>query len=333
MLNTNLALSGPFSPCLISSTELSKLTFFVLVLPHAPLPALLLPLSLADFTPENGSTEFWLGSHNCTTGHDQVWPTRESATPLCDVAPDTLEERRMVRPGAQIRVPMGTITLRDMRTWCVVSSSTLEPLVPRARQLTRSSTRRCRHAGMPNLTDQDRIMTAVGYSAAWWPEPEQRMKVSRSFSLRPPRRSLPSLSSSPFPYSPCPTCRRSTCIHESADAVSPSRRPLSRRNPFSPSPTTPSSSSPTTTGSPSRRTGTSPTSRVSSCRTCPGTASARAHPRARRSGSRSTRSGSRRSMCALDLSKCVALDSYVKLHFVPSTSCLEPKETLRPRAW
>ncbi|GAA5902799.1 hypothetical protein JCM8208_006479 [Rhodotorula glutinis] len=110
-------------------------------------------LALSDFTPENGSTEFWLGSHNCTTGHDQVWPTRESATPLCDVAPDTLEERRRVRPGAQIRVPMGTVTLRDMRTW---------------------------HAGMPNLTDQDRIMTAVGYSAAWWPEPEQRMKAPLS---------------------------------------------------------------------------------------------------------------------------------------------------------
>ncbi|TNY24029.1 hypothetical protein DMC30DRAFT_346619, partial [Rhodotorula diobovata] len=110
-------------------------------------------LALSDFTPENGSTEFWLGSHVGTTGHDQVWPTRDSATPLCDVAPDVLEARRPVRPGAQIRVPMGTVILRDMRTW---------------------------HAGMPNLTNEDRIMTAVGYAAAWWPEPERRMKAPLS---------------------------------------------------------------------------------------------------------------------------------------------------------
>lgn len=71
----------------------------------------------ADFTPENGSTEFWLGSHVCSTGHEQVWLSHNAETPICDVAPDAVEERRKVRPGAQITVPMGTITLRDMRTW------------------------------------------------------------------------------------------------------------------------------------------------------------------------------------------------------------------------
>ncbi|BGP05215.1 hypothetical protein NBRC10512_006919 [Rhodotorula toruloides] len=110
-------------------------------------------LALSDFTPENGSTEFWLGSHVCSTGHEQVWLSHNAETPICDVAPDAVEERRKVRPGAQITVPMGTITLRDMRTW---------------------------HAGMPNSTNEDRIMTAVGYAASWYPEPESRMKAPLS---------------------------------------------------------------------------------------------------------------------------------------------------------
>ncbi|GAA6015680.1 hypothetical protein JCM10207_008170 [Rhodosporidiobolus poonsookiae] len=110
-------------------------------------------LALADFTPENGSTEFWLGSHNCTTALEQVWPSRESATPTCDVTPQAIAERLKVRPGAQVEVPMGTITLRDMRTW---------------------------HAGMPNSTSEDRIMTAVGYSASWFPPPERRMPAPLS---------------------------------------------------------------------------------------------------------------------------------------------------------
>ncbi|BGP13191.1 hypothetical protein JCM10213_000229 [Rhodosporidiobolus nylandii] len=110
-------------------------------------------LALGEFTPENGSTEFWLGSHTCTTAAEQVWPSADSPTPLCDVNQAAIEARAKVRPGAQITVPMGTITLRDMRTW---------------------------HAGMPNSTDEDRIMTAVGYSASWFPEPERRMEAPNS---------------------------------------------------------------------------------------------------------------------------------------------------------
>ncbi|GAA5826238.1 hypothetical protein JCM11251_007221 [Rhodosporidiobolus azoricus] len=111
-------------------------------------------LALSDFTPENGSTEFWLGSHQSTTAWHQVWSSPDAGTPICDINEQSLEERRrMGRPGAQIRVPKGTITLRDMRTW---------------------------HAGMPNSTDEDRIMTAVGYSASWFPEPERREEAPES---------------------------------------------------------------------------------------------------------------------------------------------------------
>ncbi|GAA5993724.1 hypothetical protein JCM11641_003021 [Rhodosporidiobolus odoratus] len=110
-------------------------------------------LALSDFTPENGSTEFWLGSHNCSTASDQLWPSLDSGTPLCDVSPRAIAERAKVRPGAQVEVPMGTITLRDMRTW---------------------------HAGMPNSTNEDRIMTAVGYSASWFPEPEKKEEAPLS---------------------------------------------------------------------------------------------------------------------------------------------------------
>ncbi|GAA5857594.1 hypothetical protein JCM8547_004287 [Rhodosporidiobolus lusitaniae] len=110
-------------------------------------------LALSDFTPENGSTEFWLGSHNCTTGHDQTWPSKDAKMPICDVNQDALDRRMKERPGAQIRVKEGTVTLRDMRTW---------------------------HAGMPNTTDEDRIMTAVGYSATWFPPPERKEEAPES---------------------------------------------------------------------------------------------------------------------------------------------------------
>jgi hypothetical protein len=100
-----------------------------------------------DFSPENGSTEFWLGSHKTTTADDQ--DTTEGKT--CNILPDRLEARRQVRPPVQARAKKGSITLRDLRTW---------------------------HAGMPNPSEKNRIMIALGYQARWWPNYTQRLKVS-----------------------------------------------------------------------------------------------------------------------------------------------------------
>lgn len=65
----------------------------------------------------NGSTEFWLGSHLNTTNEEQLWRSSTSPTPTCDVTPACIAERLKTRPGEQIRVPFGTVMLRDMRTW------------------------------------------------------------------------------------------------------------------------------------------------------------------------------------------------------------------------
>ncbi|GAA6055388.1 hypothetical protein JCM3770_001084 [Rhodotorula araucariae] len=104
---------------------------------------------LDDFTPSNGSTEFWLGSHATTNPAEQMWRSKESIVPTCDIIPAVLEERRKTRPPAQVTVPFGSVLLRDPRTW---------------------------HAGMPNPSDKDRIMIAVAYSAEWYPQ-DARFKL------------------------------------------------------------------------------------------------------------------------------------------------------------
>ncbi len=58
---------------------------------------------LADFGPENGSTEFWLGSHKNTTTEDQD-PAPERA---CFVLEDKVEARRKIRPPVQTRARKG----------------------------------------------------------------------------------------------------------------------------------------------------------------------------------------------------------------------------------
>lgn len=111
--------------------------------PSAPFIAIANYL-LSDFMPENGSTgapcasfsrshrldvdgriEFWLGSHNNTLPAEQMWRSPESARPTCDVRPDMLEERRKTRPPCQVRVPFGSVLLRDVR----VRISSTSPLI------------------------------------------------------------------------------------------------------------------------------------------------------------------------------------------------------------
>lgn len=110
---------------------------------------------LDDFKPENGSTEFWLGSHQQTSPSEQFWRTPESIVPTCDIIPEFLEERRATRPPSQVTVPFGSCLLRDPRTW---------------------------HAGMPNPSDNDRIMVAVAYQSNWFTR-DRRFKVSSWMDL------------------------------------------------------------------------------------------------------------------------------------------------------
>ena len=56
--------------------------------------------------------------------------------PECNVLPDVVEARRKIRPPVQPVCEKGDIMLRDLRTW---------------------------HAGMPNESEDYRIMLALGY--------------------------------------------------------------------------------------------------------------------------------------------------------------------------
>lgn len=100
---------------------------------------------LCSFNATTGSTEFWLGSHASTTGKDQVIATAETTLanatlrvgdPVTYVLPEVIEKRRHIRPPIQPVCEKGDIMLRDVRTW---------------------------HAGMPNESEDYRIMLALGY--------------------------------------------------------------------------------------------------------------------------------------------------------------------------
>ncbi|CAK7239462.1 MAG: hypothetical protein STHCBS139747_000893 [Sporothrix thermara] len=103
---------------------------------------------LVDVGPENGSTELWLGTQN-TNIHDH----RELGEPM--IANDKLEARRAVRPPIYPRIKRGSIVLRDLRLW---------------------------HAGMPNPTNNVRIMLAIVYYAAWY---KNGVETPLPLSLKP----------------------------------------------------------------------------------------------------------------------------------------------------
>ncbi|CAE6461781.1 unnamed protein product [Rhizoctonia solani] len=101
--------------------------------------ALVVNCGLVEMTPENGSTELWLGTHTMANldAQDGLHGDRASGR----IKPDILEERRNVSPPFQPVVPKGSIVLRDLRLW---------------------------HAGMPNKTDNPRVMLAQIHFAPWY---------------------------------------------------------------------------------------------------------------------------------------------------------------------
>ncbi|CRG86569.1 hypothetical protein PISL3812_03579 [Talaromyces islandicus] len=103
---------------------------------------------LVDVGPENGTTELWLGTQNTNLNYH-----RELGEPM--IADDKLEERRKVRPPCYPRIKKGSIVLRDLRLW---------------------------HAGMPNPTQDVRIMLAIVYYASWY---KNGAVISMPESLRP----------------------------------------------------------------------------------------------------------------------------------------------------
>ncbi|GFZ50300.1 hypothetical protein JCM24511_08056 [Saitozyma sp. JCM 24511] len=89
---------------------------------------------MCDCGPENGVTELWLGTQN--TGVE-IRP--QLGEPY--IAEDVVEARRQVRPPIYPRIKKGSILIRDLRLW---------------------------HAGMPNPSDEVRILLTLNYYAGWF---------------------------------------------------------------------------------------------------------------------------------------------------------------------
>ena len=102
--------------------------------------ALVVNVPLIKFTPENGSTEIWLGTHSGDLAGLQVQEGAHGERASGRIKEDLLEQRRQLRGPIQPVIEKGSIVIRDLRLW---------------------------HAGMPNWTDKIRVMLAMSkYSTA-----------------------------------------------------------------------------------------------------------------------------------------------------------------------
>ncbi|RVX71700.1 hypothetical protein B0A52_03884 [Exophiala mesophila] len=104
---------------------------------------------LVDMQVENGGTEVWVGSHHVSVleahvhgDHGRDGDGEEvECEDLLAIRPEVLERRRVHSPPLQVATKRGSLIIRDLRLW---------------------------HAGMPNLTDEPRVMLAFVVSPAWW---------------------------------------------------------------------------------------------------------------------------------------------------------------------
>ncbi|KAH6685417.1 hypothetical protein F5X68DRAFT_135924 [Plectosphaerella plurivora] len=100
--------------------------------------ALVVNIPLVSMTPENGSTELWLGTHrNGVEAQEGAHGDRASGR----IKEELLEQQSRVRGPCQPNVKKGSIVIRDLRLW---------------------------HAGMPNLTEEVRVMLAMIHFAPWY---------------------------------------------------------------------------------------------------------------------------------------------------------------------
>ncbi|KUL83465.1 hypothetical protein ZTR_10936 [Talaromyces verruculosus] len=114
--------------------------------------AYVINVPLITMTPENGSTEVWLGTHTDSGLHVQEGLHGERASGR--IKSDVLERRRAIRPPCQPVVPKGSIVVRDLRLW---------------------------HAGIGNQTDEVRVMLAMIHFAPWY---RNQMKLELADDLK-----------------------------------------------------------------------------------------------------------------------------------------------------
>lgn len=110
--------------------------------------ALVVNVPLVTMTPSNGSTEVWLGTHTeGSSVQEGVHGERASGR----IQSQLLKQRAATAPPVQPTVRKGSIVIRDLRLW---------------------------HAGMPNQSDEVRIMLAIIHFAPWYRNP-MRLQLGR----------------------------------------------------------------------------------------------------------------------------------------------------------
>lgn len=114
--------------------------------------ALVVNVPLIEMTPENGSTEVWLGTH--VFGKEaQEGEHGERASGR--IKEDFLARQREIRPPSQPVVKKGSLIVRDLRLW---------------------------HGGMPNFSKDVRVMLAMIHFAPWY---RNAMEINFAEELRP----------------------------------------------------------------------------------------------------------------------------------------------------
>ncbi|OCL05975.1 phytanoyl-CoA dioxygenase family protein [Glonium stellatum] len=121
---------------------------------HLDLPfSLVVNIPLTTMTPENGSTELWLGTHSITTLGCQEGVHGDRASGR--IKTKLIEERKKVRGPCQPVVARGSVVIRDLRIW---------------------------YRDMPNLSNAPRIMLTLLHFAPWY---RNTMQVEFAEELRP----------------------------------------------------------------------------------------------------------------------------------------------------
>jgi len=107
---------------------------------HPQIPfAVVVNVPLITMTPQNGATEFWLGTHNSSGLHIQEdWHGDKAGG---EIKSDILESRRKKLPPIQPVISKGSIIIRDLRLW---------------------------HCGKPNFEGTPRILLAMIHFASWY---------------------------------------------------------------------------------------------------------------------------------------------------------------------
>ncbi|KAI0453148.1 hypothetical protein F5B21DRAFT_304294 [Xylaria acuta] len=117
--------------------------------------ALVINVPLVDMSPHNGSTEVWLGTHTSTGGiaaQEGAHGERASGRIKKDIL-----AKRVETHGSPLQpsIKKGSIIIRDLRLW---------------------------HAGMPNKSEEARVMLAQIHFANWYRNP---MRLEFAEDIRP----------------------------------------------------------------------------------------------------------------------------------------------------